>query len=62
MGFFLGFLVLFHALCHPVQFPARFSDLLLRLLALLAVHLSQCRGEPPAGTFDDGCRRLQIAL
>jgi len=62
MWFFLGFLFLLHLLRHPLQCPARLPDLLLGLVALLAIHFRQCRGQPPAGALHDGRRRLQVAL
>jgi hypothetical protein len=66
MWFFLGFLFLFfflfHLLRHPLQCPARLPDLVLGLVALLAVHLGQRRGQPPAGALHTGGGCLQIAL
>ena len=50
------------SLLQPVQFAPRAFQLALRLFLLLAVHLRQGFGEPPAGAFEEGHRHLQIAL
>ena len=47
---------------HPVQFPARALDLVLRLFLLPAIHLRQGFAEPPAGAPQDGKRHLQVAF
>jgi len=56
------FFLLFHSLRHPLQFAPCLSDPVVHLVQLLAVHLRQGFGEPPAGAFNDGHRHLQIAL
>jgi len=55
-----AFLFLSDSFRHPVQFPARAFDLVLRLLPLCGIHLWQSFGEPAAGTAQDGQRHLQI--
>jgi hypothetical protein len=57
-----GFPFLSDSFRHPVEFPARAFDVVLRLLPLRAVHLRQGFGEPAAGTAQNGERHLQIAF
>jgi hypothetical protein len=58
----LCFLFLSDSFRHPAEFPACAFDPVLRLLLLLAVHLRQGFGEPPAGAVQDRNNHFQIAL
>jgi len=58
----LCFLFLSDSFRHPAEFPARAFDPVLCLLLLLAVHLRQGFGKPPAGAVQDRIRHLQVTL
>src|SRR5260370_27197560 len=47
---------------HPVEFPARSFQLILRLFLLRASHLRQRFGKPLSGAMQDGDHHIQIAL
>jgi hypothetical protein len=55
------FLLLGDSLGQVVQFTAGAIDLAPRLFQLLALHLPNRAGKPPAGTVDDGHHHVQIA-